>query len=106
MLLYIAGVLTTTSFIGNGLLALIAHPEEIHRVRADPSRLPDVVEEVLRWDNPVSVVARTVFESLTVGSVMLRPGTGWWSCWGPATATQPPGTGQVARSPDRVLTGN
>ena len=74
MLLYIAGVLTTTSFIGNGLLALIAHPEEIHRVRVDPSRLPAVVEEILRWDNPVPVVARTVFEPLTVGGATLQPG--------------------------------
>jgi cytochrome P450 len=74
MLLYIAGVLTTTSFIGNGLLALIAHPEEIRRVRADPNRLPDVVEEVLRWDNPVPVVARNVFERLIVGGATLQPG--------------------------------
>ncbi|MGH3920281.1 MAG: cytochrome P450 [Pseudonocardiaceae bacterium] len=74
MLLYIAGVLTTTSFIGNGLLALIAHPEQIRRVRADPSRLPDVVEEVLRWDNPVPVVARNVFEPLAVGGATLQSG--------------------------------
>ncbi|MGQ0715845.1 MAG: cytochrome P450 [Pseudonocardiales bacterium] len=74
MLLYIAGVLTTTSFIANGLLALIAHPEQIHKVRADPGRLPDVVEEVLRWDNPVPVVARNVFESFTVGGATLQPG--------------------------------
>ena len=37
-LLYIAGVLTTTSFIGNGLLALIAHPKQIRRVRSRAGR--------------------------------------------------------------------
>lgn len=43
-------------------------------MRADPSRLPDVVEEVLRWDNPVPVVARNVFEPLTVGGATLQSG--------------------------------
>jgi cytochrome P450 len=74
MLLYIAGVLTTTSFIGNALLALDAHPEVTERLRADPALLPAAVEEVLRWDNPVPVVARNVFGPVTVGGCRMEAG--------------------------------
>ncbi|HEY8202656.1 MAG TPA: cytochrome P450 [Actinomycetota bacterium] len=74
MLLYIAGVLTTTSFIGNALLALDAHPEVTRRLRADPSLLLPAVEEVLRWDNPVPVVARNVFEPVVVDGHRMEPG--------------------------------
>jgi cytochrome P450 len=74
MLLYIAGVLTTTSFIGNALLALDAHPEVAGRLRADPALLLPAVEEVLRWDNPVPVVARNVFEPVLVEGHRMEPG--------------------------------
>ena len=74
MLLFIAGVLTTTSFIGNALLALDAHPDVRDRLREDPSLLPAAVEEVLRWDNPVPVVARNVFAPVAIGGCELVPG--------------------------------
>jgi cytochrome P450 len=74
MLLYIAGVLTTTSFIGNALLALHAHPDVAARLREDPALLPAAIEEVLRWDNPVPVVARNVFAPVTIGECTMEPG--------------------------------
>src|SRR5205823_338264 len=74
MLLYVAGVLTTTSFIGNALLALDAHPEVVQRLRDDPGLLLPAVEEVLRWDNPVPVVARNVFEPVVVDGCRMEPG--------------------------------
>jgi cytochrome P450 len=74
MLLYIAGVLTTTSFIGNALLALIANPPAAGQIRRDPTLLPAAVEEVLRYDSPVPIVARTVFEPAVVAGRKLEPG--------------------------------
>jgi cytochrome P450 len=74
MLLYIAGVLTTTSFIGNVLLALDAHPEVARRLRDEPPLRLAAVEEVLRWDNPVPVVARNVFEPVAIDGHRMEPG--------------------------------
>ncbi len=53
ILLFAAGFETTTNLIGNGLLALLTHPEEMDRLRSDRSLAPSAVEELLRWDSPV-----------------------------------------------------
>ena len=58
MLLLVAGNETTTNLIGNATRALLAHPEQLARVRADRELLPALVEEVLRWDGPVQFVFR------------------------------------------------
>ena len=59
-LLLFAGTETSTNLIGNAVAALLAHPAEIDRVRADPSadRINQVIEETLRWDPPVQYVFR------------------------------------------------
>ncbi|HQR25398.1 MAG TPA: cytochrome P450 [Nocardioides sp.] len=51
--LVVAGHDTTTSLIGNGVAALLAHPDQRDALAADPSRVPRAVEEFLRWDPPV-----------------------------------------------------
>jgi cytochrome P450 len=53
MMLLIAGHETTVNLIGNGLLALLTHPEQLALVRERPELLPSAVEEFLRWDSPV-----------------------------------------------------
>ena len=53
MMLLIAGHETTVNLIGNGLLALLTHPEQRALLRARPDLLPSAVEEFLRWDSPV-----------------------------------------------------
>jgi cytochrome P450 len=56
--LLIAGHENVTNLIGNGVLALAAHPSEMELLRAAPSRCADVVHETLRYDSPVTYVPR------------------------------------------------
>jgi cytochrome P450 len=58
MLLLGAGNETTTNLIGNATLALLQHPDQLERLRADRTLLPGAIEETLRWDGPVQVVYR------------------------------------------------
>jgi len=51
--LVVAGHDTTTSLIGNGVAALLAHPDQRDVLRADLSLVPRAIEEFLRWDAPV-----------------------------------------------------
>ena len=58
VLLLLAGNETTTNLIGNAVLTLLDHPEELAKVRADRSLVPALVEEVLRYNSPVQVIFR------------------------------------------------
>ncbi len=53
-LLLIAGHETTVNLIGNGVLALLTHPEQLARLQRDPELIDSAVEEFLRWDSPVA----------------------------------------------------
>jgi cytochrome P450 len=64
MLLFGAGFETTTNLIGNGLLALLDHPDQMQRLRDDRSLLKTAVEELLRWDSPVQIDGRVLFEDV------------------------------------------
>ncbi len=64
--LVFAGHETTTNLIGNGLLALLRHPEQLRRVRDDASLVPAAVEELLRYDCPVQWIARRAKEDLEI----------------------------------------
>jgi len=58
VLLLIAGNETTTNLIGNGLYALLRHPEQHRRLWDHPSLLPQGIEEMLRFDSPVQLTTR------------------------------------------------
>ncbi len=74
MLLLVAGNETTRNLISGGLLALIEHPEQRARLRANPSLLPTAVEEMLRWVTPVNLFQRTVTHDVELRGQMLREG--------------------------------
>ncbi len=59
-LLIIAGNETTTKLLGNCLLAMQRFPTERAKVIADPARIPDAVEEILRYEGSTQVMARTL----------------------------------------------
>jgi hypothetical protein len=74
LLVLAAGHETTTHLIGNGLLALLRHPEEQARLRADPKLLPVAVEEMLRFEPPVQATSRVVLEDVEIGGVRIPAG--------------------------------
>lgn len=58
-LLLIAGNETTTNLIGNGVKALLAHPDQLARVQANPELVPALVDEVVRYDSPIQGLPRS-----------------------------------------------
>jgi cytochrome P450 len=70
-----AGHETTTNLIANAVVALLEHPDELGRLRAEPGLLPSAVEEFLRYQSPNQLGNRRVLASVTVGGVSLPPGT-------------------------------
>jgi cytochrome P450 len=73
-LLLIAGHETTVNLIGNGVLQLLQHPDELAKFRAEPDLAPSVVEEVLRFDPPVQFDGRICVEQAEVAGVTIEPG--------------------------------
>jgi cytochrome P450 len=74
VLLLAAGHGTTTHLIGNGLLALLRHPEQFQRLSVNPSLIATAVTELLRFDSPVQLTGRQVVQELSIGGVTLAAG--------------------------------
>lgn len=70
--LLVGGNLTTSDLIGNGVYALLTHPEELAKLKADPSIVPQVVEEVLRYDGPVDITARVTPREMEIGGCPMK----------------------------------
>ena len=84
MLLFIAGHETTVNLIGNGMLALLRHPEQLERWRDDPSLDANAVQELLRYDSPVQFSRRIALEPLHIGDRAVAPGRFVMTCLGSA----------------------
>ena len=69
-----AGHDTTSSSIAGGLEALLRHPDQLARLRDDPSLGPAAVDEIIRWVTPVKEFMRTATEDRTVGDVTIPAG--------------------------------
>jgi cytochrome P450 len=75
LLLYIAGHETTTNLIGNGVIALMQHPDQLDRLRSDPELDANTVEEVLRYNSPVQLTRRISREDIEVDGVSIPAGS-------------------------------
>jgi cytochrome P450 len=72
--LLFAGHETTTNLIGNGVLTLLRHPEQMQRLRDDPALIESAVEEMLRYESPVQWIARRAKEPLEIGGRRIATG--------------------------------
>lgn len=74
-LLIIAGYDTTVNLIGNGILELARHPDQLAALRADRALLPGAIEEMLRFESPLNTATiRFTAEPVTVGQAEIPAG--------------------------------
>ena len=73
-LLYLAGHETTVNLIGNAVLALLRHPDQLQLLRSHPGLESTVADEFLRFDSPVQMSRRIPLKELTIGSKTIEPG--------------------------------
>ncbi|MEU4176545.1 cytochrome P450 [Streptomyces sp. NPDC026589] len=75
VLLLVAGHETTTNFLGNAVLALLQHPAELERLRGNPETIPQALDELLRFDPPVSTSTfRFTTEAMSLGGTEIPAG--------------------------------
>jgi cytochrome P450 len=74
-LLLPAGGETTFRVLGNALYALLTHPDDLARVAADRSLIPDVIEETLRWETSVTMVSRIAASDTEVSGCPIPKGS-------------------------------
>ncbi len=74
VILLIGGHETTTNLIGNGLLALLLHPDQLRQFRNNPAGAGPAIEELLRYDSPVQMTTRLATEDLTIGNMQISEG--------------------------------
>jgi cytochrome P450 len=73
-LLLNAGHEATVNVVGNGVTALLQHPEQFAALRADETLVPGAVEELIRYDSPLQLFERTAITRTVVGDVTVEPG--------------------------------
>ena len=74
LLLAVAGNETTRNATAHGMKALIDHPDQFDKLKADPDLLPGAIEEILRWATPVMHFRRTALEDYEVGGTLIKAG--------------------------------
>ncbi|QLY34320.1 cytochrome P450 [Nocardia huaxiensis] len=69
-----AGFETTVNLIGNGVFRLRENPDQLALLRADPALWPQAVEEILRYDAPITLTGRMALSDTEAGDIRLRRG--------------------------------
>lgn len=69
-----AGFESTSSFLANAVLALIAHPAARAELAADPALIPDAIEEFLRYETPAQRFARVIARPVELHGARMQPG--------------------------------
>lgn len=100
-LLVAAGFVTVVDMLGNGIVALLRHPDQLDGLRADPTGWPNAVEEILRYESPVQITARFCVRSREFEGRVLPKGQGVMAVLGAANRDPEifarPGTFDVRR---------
>ncbi|MFC1579124.1 cytochrome P450 [Pseudomonadota bacterium] len=73
-LLLVAGNVTTTDLIGNGIKALLDFPDQLQKLREAPALIGNAVEEMLRFDSPVTNSGRIAHEDMEIGGCPVKKG--------------------------------
>lgn len=84
MNLIIAGHVTVTRAIGNGITTLLAHPDQLAAVLDNADLVPSMVEEIIRYESPAQGLFRTVRTDTTLGDVLIPAGARVMVHWGSA----------------------
>ncbi|QGZ59531.1 cytochrome P450 [Paraburkholderia acidiphila] len=75
VLLFIAGHETTSNMIGNMMIALFRHPQQMEALKHEPKLLPRAIAECMRYDGAVQMLVRTALEDITLGDATLARGS-------------------------------
>ncbi len=107
-LLLVAGHETTVNLIGNGVLALLDHPEQMEMLRSDPSLIKSAIEELLRYGSPLKTATeRYAREDVTVAGVTIPRGSLVFAVIASANRDErqfeDPDTLDITREPNRHL---
>src|SRR5688572_1320319 len=65
---------TTTHLIGNGILALLQHPDQMKLLKEKPELIDSTIDEILRYDNPVQITYRSALEDAEIKGKAIRKG--------------------------------
>jgi cytochrome P450 len=63
---------TTTNLIGNGILTLMHHPDQLDKLRSDTSLIPTAIEELLRYESPIQYTSRLAPGDVVLGGKTIR----------------------------------
>jgi cytochrome P450 len=72
IIIMVGGQETTTNLIGNGMLSLLRHPDQLAKLQADLALIPSAVEELLRYESPSQHTARLAPEDTQLGDKLIR----------------------------------
>jgi hypothetical protein len=68
----VGGLETTTNLIGNGVLSLLRHPDQMRKLQSDFSLIPSAIEELLRYESPSQHTARLAHDDVELGGKKIR----------------------------------